>query len=50
MHLPSLPRFRLLQHSQLGEDSYHSLLISLLRGLAALQVAAAHLRNEFMPA
>ena len=49
MRIAPLPRFRLLQHSQLGEDSYHSLLISLLRGLAALQVAAAHLRNEFMP-
>lgn len=43
------PRLRLLPQSQLGEDSYHSLLISLLRGLAALQVAAAHLRAEFMP-
>jgi peptidoglycan/LPS O-acetylase OafA/YrhL len=44
-----LPRLRWLPQSQLGEDSYHSLLISLLRGLAALQVAAAHLRAEFMP-
>lgn len=44
-----LPRLRLLPQSQLGEDSYHSLLISLLRGLAAVQVAAAHLRAEFMP-
>ena len=49
MRLYRLPRFQLLQHSQLGEDSYHSLLISLLRGLAAIEVAAAHLRNEFMP-
>lgn len=49
MRIAPLPRFRLLQHSQLGEDTYHSLLISLLRGLAALQVAAAHLRGEFMP-
>jgi peptidoglycan/LPS O-acetylase OafA/YrhL len=47
--LPPLPRCRLLQHSQLGEDSWHSLLIALLRGLAALQVAAAHLRSEFLP-
>lgn len=44
-----LPRLRLLQQSQLGEDSYHSVLISLLRGLAALQVAAAHLRAAFYP-
>ncbi|MES2016974.1 MAG: acyltransferase family protein [Pseudomonadota bacterium] len=43
------PRLRLLARSQLGEDSYHSLLLALLRGLAALQVAAAHLRNEFFP-
>ncbi|UUZ57450.1 acyltransferase family protein [Massilia sp. H-1] len=38
-----------MPQSQLGEDSWHSLLISLLRGMAALQVAAAHLRAEFMP-
>ncbi|HEY0061836.1 MAG TPA: acyltransferase family protein [Telluria sp.] len=44
-----IPRLRLMSHSQLGDDSYHSLLISLLRGMAALQVAAAHLRAEFMP-
>lgn len=49
MTTPALPRLRLLHHSQLGEDSYHSVLISLLRGLAALQVAAAHLRAEFFP-
>jgi len=49
MPVPRLPRLRLLPQSQLGEDSYHSLLISLLRGLAAVQVAAAHLRAEFMP-
>ncbi|SHH02659.1 acyltransferase [Massilia sp. CF038] len=44
-----VPRLRVMPHSQLSEDSYHSLLISLLRGMAALQVAAAHLRAEFMP-
>ena len=49
MRLPRLPHFTKLPTSQLGDDSYHSLLISLLRGLAALQVAAAHLRNEFLP-
>ncbi len=42
-------RFRLLRYSQLRDDCWHSLIISLLRGLAALQVAAAHLRNEFLP-
>lgn len=35
--------------SQLSEDSVHSLLIALLRGLAALEVAAAHLRAEVFP-
>ncbi len=45
----SLPRLQFLNHSQLGEDSYHSILLSLLRGLAGLQVAAAHLRAEAMP-
>lgn len=49
MAFPTLPRLRLLAHSQLGTDTYHSLVISLLRGMAALQVAAGHLRNEFMP-
>lgn len=44
-----LPRLRLLPHSQLDENSCHSILISLLRGLAALQVAAAHLRADFFP-
>ncbi|QYF93525.1 acyltransferase family protein [Massilia sp. PAMC28688] len=49
MNTPSLPRLRLLDHSQLDEDTWHSFLISLLRGLAALQVAAAHLRADFFP-
>lgn len=44
-----LPRLHLMQESQLGENSWHSMLISLLRGLAALQVAAAHMRSEFFP-
>lgn len=35
--------------SQLSEDSLHSLVIALLRGLAAIQVAAAHLRAEVFP-
>ena len=49
MPAPRLPRFHLLPCSQLHADSWHSILISLLRGLAALQVAAAHLRAELMP-
>ena len=43
------PRFHLMAESQLGEDSCHSIIISLLRGLAALQVATAHLRADFFP-
>ncbi|HEU4776842.1 MAG TPA: acyltransferase family protein [Telluria sp.] len=49
MTSPRFPRLRVMPQSQLGEDSWHSLLISFLRGMAALQVAAAHLRAEFMP-
>ncbi len=49
MKNPALPRLRLLPVSQLGDDSWHSILISALRGLAALQVVAAHLRAEFFP-
>ena len=49
MNLFRLPRLHLSSTSALGEDSRHSILISLLRGLAALQVAAAHLRAEFYP-
>ena len=45
----TLPKLRLLGESQLGNDSWHSILISALRGLAALQVAAAHLRADFFP-
>lgn len=42
------PGIRLLE-PELGEDSCQSLLISLLRGLCAVEVAAAHLRAEFFP-
>jgi len=45
-HFPSI---RWLDRSQLSEDTMHSLLISLLRGMAALQVALAHLRAEVFP-
>lgn len=38
-----------LREPELGEDSCQSLLISLLRGLCAVEVAAAHLRAEFFP-
>lgn len=42
------PRIRLTRPEP-GEDTCQSLLISLLRGLCAIQVAAAHLRAEFFP-
>ena len=45
----SLPSVRCQRHGQVGHDTVHSLLISLMRGLAALQVAAAHLRAEVFP-
>ncbi|MCC6072171.1 acyltransferase family protein [Massilia sp. GCM10020059] len=38
-----------LREPELGEDSCQSLLIALLRGLCAVEVAAAHLRAEFFP-
>ncbi|GAB3465620.1 hypothetical protein GCM10027321_30910 [Massilia terrae] len=43
------PTIKWQAQSQLSEDSIHSLLIALLRGMAALQVAAAHLRAEVFP-
>jgi peptidoglycan/LPS O-acetylase OafA/YrhL len=45
-HLPSIHWQR---QSQLDSTTSCSLLISLMRGLAALQVAAAHLRAEMFP-
>lgn len=44
-----LPRLRLLRESRLTPHDWQSPLISLLRGLAALQVAAAHLRAQVFP-
>jgi peptidoglycan/LPS O-acetylase OafA/YrhL len=49
MSRPHLPAIQWQAQSQLDSSSVHSLLISLLRGLAALQVAAAHLRSEMFP-
>ncbi|WP_426177517.1 acyltransferase family protein [Massilia sp. TWR1-2-2] len=45
----NMPSLAFQKHSQLGEDSWHSILISLLRGLAAFEVAAAHLRAVMYP-
>jgi len=44
-----MPNITILGKTNLQEDSWHSMLISLLRGLAALQVAAAHLRAQMFP-
>ena len=44
-----MTKIALLQRSNLSEDQWHSMLISLLRGLAALIVAAAHLRAQVYP-
>lgn len=49
MYSYKMPRLALQRHSMLGEDNWHSILISLLRGLAALIVAAAHLRAAMYP-
>lgn len=44
-----MPKITLLEKTNLQEDCWHSMLISLLRGLAALVVAAAHLRALMYP-
>lgn len=49
MFSKSIPRVRLLTTTNLSQDHHHSILISLLRGLAAVEVAAAHLRAQLFP-
>ena len=49
MHIAHPLRITLQPSSTLEADSCQSLVISLLRGLAALQVALAHLRAEIYP-
>jgi peptidoglycan/LPS O-acetylase OafA/YrhL len=44
-----MPRLTFQANGQLGNDCWHSVLISLLRGLAAIEVAAAHLRADMYP-
>jgi peptidoglycan/LPS O-acetylase OafA/YrhL len=44
-----LPKLAFQRHSQLGDDCWHSVLISMLRGVAAIEVAAAHLRSATYP-
>jgi peptidoglycan/LPS O-acetylase OafA/YrhL len=45
-----MPKITILKKTNLQEDSWHSMLISLFRGLAALVVAWAHLRAATYPA
>ncbi|MBQ5946920.1 acyltransferase [Massilia sp. ST3] len=47
---PHIPRFAFQRQGQFDEASWHSILISVLRGLAAFIVATAHLRAAMYPA
>jgi peptidoglycan/LPS O-acetylase OafA/YrhL len=42
-------KISLLSKANLDQNSYHSILISLLRGMAAIEVAAAHVRAQTLP-
>jgi peptidoglycan/LPS O-acetylase OafA/YrhL len=44
-----MPKITVLERTNLQDDCWHSMLISLFRGLAALIVAAAHLRAQIYP-
>lgn len=50
MQFPNLPRAAIQRKGQFDEASWHSIWISLLRGLAAFIVATAHLRAAMYPA
>ena len=43
------PRIKVLERTNLDQAYQHSILISVLRGLAAFQVVAAHLRAQLFP-
>jgi peptidoglycan/LPS O-acetylase OafA/YrhL len=49
MHSRKMIRLAFQRHSQLDEESWHSILVSLLRGLAAFIVVVAHLRAAMYP-
>jgi peptidoglycan/LPS O-acetylase OafA/YrhL len=49
MSLIRLPEFKVLPRTNLSQDYNHSILIAVLRGLAAVEVAAAHLRAQVFP-
>ena len=44
-----LPQCQLLARTKLDQDCGHSIFIAVLRGLAAVEVAAAHLRAQVFP-
>ncbi len=44
-----LPQLKVLPRTNLSQDYNHSILIAVLRGLAAVEVAAAHLRAQIFP-
>ncbi|WP_426101983.1 acyltransferase family protein [Massilia sp. TSP1-1-2] len=45
----TMPRITFQAQGQVADDSWHAVLISLLRGLAAIEVACAHLRAAMYP-
>ncbi|MET0858733.1 MAG: acyltransferase [Telluria sp.] len=45
----TMPKLAFQRQSLVGEDHWHSALISVLRGIAAIEVAAAHLRALMYP-
>ena len=47
--MAALPHVELLSSTNLSDTCCHSIAISVLRGLAALQVVAAHVRAQFFP-
>ena len=47
--MDALPRIELLRSTNLSDDSYHSIVISVFRGMAAVQVVAAHVRAQSFP-
>ncbi|MEW7850675.1 acyltransferase family protein [Massilia aurea] len=49
MRIINVPVLTLQLQGQLGDNYWHSIIISVMRGLAALVVAAAHLRAEMYP-
>jgi peptidoglycan/LPS O-acetylase OafA/YrhL len=49
MHADKMPRLVFQRYTRLDDESWHSILISLLRGLAAFIVVVAHLRATMYP-